>query len=97
MTGTPESLNLSVAAGVMLYEVRRQITAADEVRSCLRARHALAKVHQEVARLPDGPGSGRMGGTRGVPLTGWQTIRRSGTGWSGRHLDTTDRVPDAGE
>jgi TrmH family RNA methyltransferase len=28
MTGTPESLNLAVAAGVMLYEVRRQLTAA---------------------------------------------------------------------
>lgn len=31
MTGTPESLNLAVAAGVMLYEVRRQLTVA---RSC---------------------------------------------------------------
>ncbi|MGH3188621.1 MAG: TrmH family RNA methyltransferase [Streptosporangiaceae bacterium] len=29
MTGTPESLNLAVAAGVMLYEVRRQLTRAD--------------------------------------------------------------------
>jgi tRNA G18 (ribose-2'-O)-methylase SpoU len=38
MTGTPESLNLSVAAGVMLYEVRRQITAASEVRSSLGVR-----------------------------------------------------------
>jgi TrmH family RNA methyltransferase len=28
MTGTAESLNLAVAAGVMLYEVRRQLTAA---------------------------------------------------------------------
>jgi TrmH family RNA methyltransferase len=28
MTGTPESLNLAVAAGVMLYEVRRQLTGA---------------------------------------------------------------------
>ena len=28
MAGTPESLNLAVAAGVMLYEVRRQLTVA---------------------------------------------------------------------
>jgi TrmH family RNA methyltransferase len=28
MTGTPESLNLAVAAGIMLYEVRRQLTGA---------------------------------------------------------------------
>jgi TrmH family RNA methyltransferase len=28
MTGTPESLNLAVAAGIMLYEVRRQVVAA---------------------------------------------------------------------
>ncbi|HLH82920.1 MAG TPA: RNA methyltransferase [Trebonia sp.] len=28
MTGTPESLNLAVAAGIMLYEVRRQATGA---------------------------------------------------------------------
>jgi RNA methyltransferase, TrmH family len=38
MTGTPESLNLAVAAGVMLYEVRRQITAADKSRPSLEAR-----------------------------------------------------------
>ena len=29
MTGTPESLNLAVAAGVMLYEVRRQVKGAN--------------------------------------------------------------------
>jgi len=28
MTGTPESLNLAVAAGIMLYEVRRQVTGS---------------------------------------------------------------------
>lgn len=30
MAGTPESLNLAVAAGVMLYEVRRQLTAGTD-------------------------------------------------------------------
>jgi RNA methyltransferase, TrmH family len=33
MTGTPESLNLAVAAGVMLYEVRRQLTRGAAGRS----------------------------------------------------------------
>jgi RNA methyltransferase, TrmH family len=32
MTGTPESLNLAVAAGIMLYEVRRQVTGVCKLR-----------------------------------------------------------------
>jgi len=63
MTGTAESLNLAVAAGVMLYEVRRQLTAAgsgadalhrDE---CARARDGAADVEGPVD--PEGAGTAR--------------------------------------